>query len=378
MPTDHPVHSAASSEPPRPHVGPVVNDQAHRERFDTHELAIVLSHFDIGVIEQLRPYPRGSRRSPKLRIKSRRGEFLLKRRAHGQDDPFRVAFAHDLQLHLAQQNYPVPGLIGTRDDNNSMLQFAGRVYELFNYIHGTRVDGSPAAAMQAGAALGHLHRLLHGYRSPYPPGTGSFHGVSAIGAKMSLLPGAVTAVEPQTDRTAVGQTVEFLRKAYLDAAKRVDDLDFPAWPREIVHGDWHPGNLLLRDGRVVAVLDFDSSRLEPRAVDVANAALQFSMRVDAGEDPLNWPEGFDANLIRAIVRGYDQASYAPLTKSECLALPWLMVEGLIIEAIVPIVATGSFSQISGSSFLRMVERKVKWLRPRAASLSEVLMQESGA
>src|SRR5687767_1727640 len=93
-------------QPLRPQVGPVLEDQSHRERFDGHELAIVLSHYDLAVIEQLRVYPRGSRKSPKLRIKSKRGEFLLKRRAPGHDDPYRVAFAHDLQLRLAQRGYP--------------------------------------------------------------------------------------------------------------------------------------------------------------------------------------------------------------------------------------------------------------------------------
>src|SRR5437868_2120745 len=120
-------------QPPKPQVLPSAED--HRERFDAHELALVLSHYDVGVIENLRPFPRGSRRSPKLRIRSHHGEYLLKRRAPGHDDPYRVAFAHDLQLHLAARGYPVPGLIGTRGENNSMLQLSGRVYELFNYVH---------------------------------------------------------------------------------------------------------------------------------------------------------------------------------------------------------------------------------------------------
>src|SRR5262245_21845719 len=126
----------------RPHIGPAYEDVAHRERFDAHELAMVLSHYEIGVIEHLRNFPRASPRSHKMRIKTGKGEYLLKRRAPGLDDPYRVAFAHELQLHLARRNYPVPGLAGTRGDNNSMLQFNGRVYELFNYIHGTRYERS--------------------------------------------------------------------------------------------------------------------------------------------------------------------------------------------------------------------------------------------
>ena len=353
--------------PQQPHVGSTVAEQSLRERFEGHELAIVLSHYELGEIESLRVYPRGSRRSPKLRIKSRRGEFLLKRRAPGSDDPYRVAFAHDLQLHLAQRDYPVPGIIGTRD-NNSMLQLNGRTYELFNYIHGIRYDRTQGQARQVGIMLGQLHAHLANFRSRYEPPLASFHGVGEIDAKMAMLPPAVFSAEPQTDRPGVAESVEYLRRAYIDAAQRVNALGFRTWPRCVLHGDWHPGNLLYREDVIVGVLDFDSARLEPRVVDVANAALQFSMLMDAPEQPATWPDGLDVSLIHALLSGYDEACGSPLTVQERLAIPWLMVEALIIESIVPIAATGSFARIPGSAFLHMIQRKVRWIRPRSEAL----------
>jgi len=122
------------------------------------------------------------------------------------------------------------------------------------------------------------------------------------------------------------------------------------------------------------VLDFDSSRIEPRIVDVANACLQFSMAVDDSREPDSWPESLDVQAMRWVVRGYDETSGEPLTDVERAAIPWLIIEDLVVESVVPIAATGSFARIPGSSFLRMVERKVKWLRPRAASLSSVLKE----
>jgi homoserine kinase type II len=333
---------------------------------------MVLSHYDIGVIESLKSFPRGSRRSPKVKIRSRHGEFLLKRRAPGQDDPYRVAFAHDLQLHLARVSYPVAGLVGTRDENNSMLQFNGRTYEMFHYVQGTRYDKSPAAASLVGQMLGHLHRLMIDFTTSYEPPVGGFHATPELDAKMALLPPAISAAEPGHNSHELHSTIDFLRVGYYDAARRVTEMGFESWPRGIVHGDWHPGNLLFRDGQIVGVLDFDSARIEPRAVDIANACLQFSMAVGENDDPATWPESLDAKLMRAVVRGYDQATDQPLSESERLAIPWLIVEDLIVESIVPIAATGSFARLPGSSFLQMVERKVKWLRPRAASLSAAL------
>src|SRR5690606_1262383 len=94
-----------------------------REQFSAEELAIVLSHYDIGVIDSITEFPRGSRKAPKLLIVSEQGKFLLKRRARGKDDPYKVAFCHALQLYLASKQFPLPHLIGTKKENNSMLQW---------------------------------------------------------------------------------------------------------------------------------------------------------------------------------------------------------------------------------------------------------------
>lgn len=333
---------------------------------------MVLSHYDIGVIESLKSFPRGSRRSPKIKIRSRRGEYLLKRRAAGHDDPYRVAFAHDLQLHLARLSYPVPGLVGTRDENNSMLQFNGRTYEMFNYVQGTRYNHKPGSAAVVGQMLGHFHRLMREFETRYDPPVGGFHATPELDAKIALLGPAMTRVEPNMQVKDLEPTIDFLRVAYYDAARRVTEAGFESWPRVIVHGDWHPGNLLFHEGEIAAVLDFDSARIEPRVVDVANACLQFSMDVGESDHPEQWPESLDANLMRWLVRGYDQASDQPLTEEERMTIPWLIVEDLIVESIVPIAATGSFARLAGSSFLQMVERKVKWLRPRAVSLASAL------
>src|ERR1022692_2615543 len=88
-----------------------------REQFSAEELAIVLSHFEIGVVDSIVEFPRGSRKAPKLLIVSEQGKFLLKRRARGKDDPFKVAFSHAIQLYLAAKQFPLPHLVGTKKSN---------------------------------------------------------------------------------------------------------------------------------------------------------------------------------------------------------------------------------------------------------------------
>src|SRR4026208_1646973 len=143
-----------------------------REKFGPEELCIVMSHFDIGVIDSIVEYPRGSRKAPKLLIVSEQGKYLLKRRARGKDDPYKVAFAHALQLYLANKQFPLPHLVGTRKDNNSMLQWRNSVYELFEYIPGQSYPQTLEATFDGGRVLALYHKLLENFKSEWKAAAG--------------------------------------------------------------------------------------------------------------------------------------------------------------------------------------------------------------
>lgn len=358
-----------------PHFGPVTDDDRvddrvdDRDHFDPAELAIVLSHYDLGVVTRIREYLRGSRRAPKVRITSERGEFLLKRRAPGRADPKRVSFAQDLQLRLAELGYPVPRIALTRSQPQPMVRLDHRIYEVFEFVQGERDDRSVDAAQQAGRTLGEMHRLLRDHRPDQPLDAGSYHASGNFDGAVDKVPQMIFAAEPSESLERLEERCLFLRKVYHDAAARAAAAGLETWPPRVVHGDWHPGNLLFRDGVVVAVLDFDSARMEPRVVDIANAALQFSMTITDPADPDAWPEHLEVKRIRALLQGYDEAADDPVSPAEREALPWLILEALILESILPIAATGRFAQLSGAAFVRMVMRKVRWLRPRASKLA---------
>ncbi len=337
-----------------------------RERFALEELAIVLSHFDVGVIDSIVEFPRGSRKAPKLLIVSEHGKFLLKRRARGKDDPFKVAFCHAIQLHLAAKQFPLPHLIGTKKENNSMLQWRGSVYEMFEYIPGQGYPQTLESTFDSGRVLGLYHKLLENFRSEWQPPTGSYHMAPSV--EQSL-----RAIGPTLERMGslngeMLSMLEYLLHGYRQAADGVDELGLEGWPKQIVHADWHPGNMLFRDNHVVAVIDYDSARLLPRVVDIANGALQFSI-IGGDEDATKWPDYVDESRFKRFLRGYDEVVL--LSQAELRAVPWLMIEALIAEAVFPIAATGSFGRMEGLSFLQMVQRKVTWLQRSAGKLVEL-------
>lgn len=334
--------------------------------FDLAEAVIVLSNYDLGVIQAVREFRRGSRHSPKLLIKSDKGAFVLKRRAHGRDDPVKVAFTHQIQRRLAKAGYPLPriALVRNTDPPQSILNLGGRIYELFEFVRGDHYDQSLHATYEAGQGLALFHKLLLDEKPDWePPGT-SYHRASFVPPNLAFIPHRLN------DGSLV-EISEFLRDAYVQAGQRVEDAGFAAWPRQIAHGDWHPGNMLFRGSKIVAVIDYDTARVLPRGVDLANGALQFSI-TRTGGDPDAWSAEPDEGRLKRFCRGYDSVASSLISEDELRAMPWLMIEALIAEAALPIAATGKFGRYDAAPFLRMVQRKVRWLQSHGDRIARLV------
>jgi homoserine kinase type II len=275
-------------------------------------------------------------------------------------------------LHLAGQNFPLPHLIGTRPDNNSMLVLNQRIYEMFEYVVGSSYGGSLGETTSAGKILGLFHKLLSEFHSDYAPPKASYHDASviheAIGNTITSLP-----LEGRPESDVLTRTINYLEQAYRlcaeQANKNTEALGLSSWGTQIVHGDWHPGNMLFRDNYVVAVIDYDTARLQQRVLDLANGAIQFSI-IGGGEDPSAWPEYLDESRLKRFIRGYDSGNV--ITRDEIRVCPYLMCEAMIAEAVLPIAATGSFGRMAGFPFLQMIARKVKWATENAERLQAVL------
>ena len=345
-----------------------------RERFTLEEIEAVCSHYDLGKIQRIRELPRGSFQSPKAAIFTDKGEYLLKRRAPGRDRPERLAFVHDLQKHLAKQGFPMPALVSTARSGKTLVRHKGGIYELFEFVRGKSYKGGLDETYEAGRAMAMFHQAAASFRPTLSPPTGSYHAISGISVSLHQIPAAIQRRIGDTDRSRVvnlREVTRLLREEYNEARRIVDAAGFAQWPRQAVHCDWHPGNMRFRGGKVVTVLDFDSARWEPRMIDVANGALQFSITMHSG-DVLNWPDYLDETRLKRFYRGYCSLENSQPSTKEVQALPGLMVEALIVEAVVPVATTGSFAHMEGGDFLTMVQRKVAWILRQSGRLTQLV------
>ncbi|MBN1359520.1 MAG: phosphotransferase [Sedimentisphaerales bacterium] len=334
-----------------------------------------MSHYDVGVVHRVRPLSAGNRRAPKVIVHADKGTFLLKRRPRGREDMARVVFAHAVQRHLALQSFPVTNLLtvtrpsasGAGADNKTILTIDNHIYELFKFVTGSRYDVSLEATFEAGRQLAVLHKALRSFSPEYEPLMDSFHDSSTVRQHLRMIrrdhrSGPVRLMEAVSNSLLI---------RYDKSSERINRLGFNTWKRQVVHGDWHPGNLLFVDRKIVGVVDFDSIRIAPPVTDLANGMLQFSIIGDH-PDPNFWPDHFDEGRLMHFLNGYRDLT--AVSKRQLNALVDLMIETMIAEAVLPVAATGFFGHLSGLAFLRMILRKTKWLRHHRAELTEATLR----
>lgn len=340
------------------------------EEIDGDELVMILSRYDIGAIQRIKNYNKGSRQAPKLIVGSTKGKYLLKRRAIGRDAIDRVNFSHIVQKKLGDHRFPVAGLVETVD-GNTLVEHDGRIYELFHFINGHRFDKSKPEAAESGRVLAHCHDILREFSEEPAVKKTSFHQIKTTKKTISEVVDVLSNYENKSSLEGMDETACYIGEQFDKAKFATESVGFSSLPTSVVHGDWHPGNMLYEDGEIVAVIDFDSLRIAQRITDIANGVLQFSMRMGT-DDVNNWPNSFRGHTIRSMVQGYNAFTVSPLLPSELSIIPSLMKEALIVESVFHVHRTGSFGKIPGSDFLRMVERKLRWIDDKAERIIEVL------
>ncbi len=330
--------------------------------FSNEEITRVLSHYDIGKVHRIETLFGGNARTPKMAVISDKGKFLVKRRPKRKDDTKIVEFAHSVQAYLADKGFPASMPVPLSDGSGTYLQMHNHIYEFFRFIAGSRYDGSAGATIEAGRQLAIFHRRLAEFTSQWKPVKTSFHDSTSVRRYLKI-------IEAGEKDEKLYETVDVLTSLYNAASVRANQLGFDSWPGQVVHGDWHPGNMLFAGQKLIAMLDFESVRIAPAVTDLANGMLQFSV-VGGRPNPIDWPDYVDQAKLLQFLNGYREV--IAMEKAQLDSLIDLMIETIIAEAVLPIAATGFFGHLSGTDFLVMIRRKAKWLHKNREKLTEAI------
>lgn len=316
-----------------------------RESFAREEVMRVLEHYPIGSVQSVREMIAGSSEAPKAVIESQLGKLMLKRRARGLEHASLVGFAHEVILGCLGLGVCVPPLIGTTKDNNSMCQIGDRTYELFVFIEGTVFDQSIAHARQAGMLLGELHKAMDSV-------TTSFEAT----VESSVLNPERTAAHRLSDET--GRTVKRIMEYGLDSHRA------NARPSAIVHGDWHPGNMIFDGPEVVAICDFDNCRLGSRDRELAQAMVYLSMqRPTVGNDQNSPNNNPSTEHLFEVWDGYH--AFSPIRANPRL------ITGLLPAVLLDEALASSPSE-RGSALIKVAVAKAMWFDEHMSEIIKAL------
>ncbi|MEV4253635.1 phosphotransferase [Spirillospora sp. NPDC049652] len=182
-------------------------------------------------------------------------------------------WCHAVAAHAAASMPEAVAPLRTRS-GATVVHVEGRPVSVWPFVEGEWPDADEEPMRREGARLlARLHRAVADFRPPARPVAGWLE--TGLDGKPPA--DAPALADPQLDRWLV----EFHRRRTL---------------RHPLHGDYYTGNTLARDGRLVAVLDWDEAVVGAPELEVASAALE-------------WTDEFSASLEqrRRFVADYHEA-----------------------------------------------------------------------
>jgi hydroxylysine kinase len=272
--------------------------------------AIAMLHFGLEAKASLLP----GERDRNFRMTANTGSEYLLKLINPVEDPDVTRFQNGALRHIAarEPNLAVPRLVQAVAGGDIATTASGLRARLTTYVAGTPLAAkAPSASLrvQLGSLLARVDRALRGYGRTGKPGTLLWDLANAARLRALLAhveDGARRAlVERVLDRfdASVGQTLAAL-------------------PRQAIHNDFNPSNVLVDDrGAPCGVIDFGDVVLAPRIQDLAVAAAYHVPEEGALLPP-----------ILDLVEGYH--AIAPLAASEAEILLDLVELRMAMTAII--------------------------------------------
>ena len=185
-----------------------------------------------------------------------------------QSPPFRqlpeVAYECELLVSLAGTDAPVAAVVAGPTPVN------GSVWVAFGWVDGAH----PAVPVDDPAPYGRLLAGLHEHTAASVEKLGQRPGWGRLDEFLTVPRsggGTMAEILPDFER-AFGAAGAWLRRLAEDVHGRLTKASIGSFPLVVAHGDFAPGQVLMHDDGVAAVVDWDFAHLDLRLADLAIAA----------------------------------------------------------------------------------------------------------
>jgi homoserine kinase type II len=301
------------------------------------EIENILQNYQIGDLVYYKQDERGYNNT----------NFAIETELHGQRQKYffrrykcgikkeELIFEHSVINHLVKRNFDlVPRIIKTRNKKSYVHQIDrldagnGVFYAIFEFLTGedkyTWINPlcSAEEIVNAAFVLGRFHNAVYDFIPEgrrYEP---KIHDLLPV-----VYLNAIKSVERGTDSVFdvyLAETIDLIKRNIKQTQDGLSKQDCQDLIELVNHCDYHPGNLKFQNKQVVALLDFDWSKIEVRCFDVALAIFYFFTDWEADRDGqirLDQAALF-LKTYQDTLRGHP--GLAPLNEAELKCLPFML------------------------------------------------------
>jgi Ser/Thr protein kinase RdoA (MazF antagonist) len=217
------------------------------------------------------------------------GRFVVRRFARTHDWAS-VVWEQELIRELASRGWPVAESVEGPADLD------GRLWMVMRRLPGRPMATTTATSVLRGRLLARLHRDLADIEVPQRPGRALGHEVATeLPDLLEDLPQVLAERVPDRALELSARMVEFTHRTL----ERLAQTDLDGLAVSAVHGDRMPWNILVYQGEVSGVLDFEKAHVELQATDVAFATWggRYEAEVLAGYSAEAGPPAWSPNLL---------------------------------------------------------------------------------
>ena len=328
--------------------------------FDSSQTPELLAGWMLGQINSVRAHDAGSSGAKKFVVDSAEGRFLLKGRPSGALSPERLELIRQITANCVEARVPVADL-RPQADGQRHVGWGGFVWELQSWVSGRDGRRSSNDAISSGIALAMFHRATRHLQAPVIKGYHQRQDLEKI-ARLALshAPHAESALCELVTLAKVART-------------KVQDRGIEVHRQQALHGDWHPRNLRFNAQRqVCGILDLDAARTDAVVTELATAVLHISLRRSRDTPIEHWPAGLRYKAGQGLTSAWRSRIGREPDLGTWGMLPWVMIEGLAFETILPIAARGEVSGIEPEAWIRAGAKTAEWIRARSRALAEHL------
>jgi homoserine kinase type II len=215
-----------------------------------------------------------------------------------------ILFSQQVMLFLRDQGYPVPSVYRTLA-HQTILNLNDSTYALQEYLEGVQREGQRPTEKQArgmGRFLAEVHQQLRTFPTQGAPDPTRYWKSSGTALRYFDRIGAAISTKDHRDEFDEFAEQALAYKILNMKRHEVDPRQFASLPQQLIHGDYHLGNLLFNEeDQICGLLDFDQCATGFTAWEIMRC-IGFSFISLAGLDWL---------AAREFIEGYQETIEIP-------------------------------------------------------------------